>query len=262
MATVILVIILAVSGKSYQLSSKNALLKTILVGGLLASHWMLFFVSARLSTASVCLAGMATTSFWTSLIEPLYFKKKVEPFEVILSLIALAGMLVIFNVEFDFMVGLSLAIIAAMLAAWFSIINVTLTKNDDHFVITFYEMLFACLFVIAFSPIHFIYLSEQPIKLPTQSDWFYLLILSGICTVYAFSYSVKLMQRITAFAMNLTINLEPVYGILLALLFFGEREKMSTGFYLGTLLILISVLVYPVLNKRLKRKALEADLLR
>jgi drug/metabolite transporter (DMT)-like permease len=85
-------------------------------------------------------------------------------------------------------------------------------------------------------------------------DWLWLLILSGICTVYAFSVSVELMRRITAFAVNLTVNLEPVYGIILAVLILGEKEKMTAGFYYGTLIILISVLIYPVYNFIIKRK--------
>ncbi|GHB32604.1 hypothetical protein GCM10008106_11790 [Mongoliitalea lutea] len=85
-------------------------------------------------------------------------------------------------------------------------------------------------------------------------DWLWLALLSGVCTVYAFSVSVELMRRISAFAVNLTVNLEPMYGIILAVIIFGEKEQMTGGFYLGTLIILVSVLIYPMYNLYLRRK--------
>jgi drug/metabolite transporter (DMT)-like permease len=90
--------------------------------------------------------------------------------------------------------------------------------------------------------------------IPTPGDWFYIAILAFVCTVYAYSLAVKLMKKFSAFAINLTVNLEPVYGIVLAFLVFGESEKMTTGFYLGTLIILTAVLIYPVLNNYLNRR--------
>jgi drug/metabolite transporter (DMT)-like permease len=116
-------------------------------------------------------------------------------------------------------------------------------------------MLGACVFALLMLPVYAFFFAESGLQLiPTSMDWLWLLLLSGVCTVYAFSVSVELMRRITAFAVNLTINLEPVYGIILAVLIFGEREKMTSGFYLGTLIILISVLMYPIYNYILKRR--------
>jgi drug/metabolite transporter (DMT)-like permease len=139
------------------------------------------------------------------------------------------------------------------------LINGRLTKRHSPYVLTFYEMLGACVFALLMLPVYAFFFAENPLQLiPAPMDWLWLLILSGICTVYAFSVSVELMRRITAFAVNLTVNLEPVYGIILAVLIFGEKEKMTSGFYYGTLIILISVLVYPVYNylgkRRLKSK--------
>jgi drug/metabolite transporter (DMT)-like permease len=200
------------------------------------------------STASVCLAGMATTSLWTSFLDPLINKKRVKPFEVALGLLVISGLLVIFQFENGYWLGLSMALAAAFLSALFSILNGRLTFRYSPYQITFYEMGAASLVALLFLPLYS-YIDGSAIQWAWKGmDWFWLLILAGICTVYAFSVSVELMKRLPVFSINLTINLEPVYGILLAVLIFGEKEKMTQQFYLGTGIILVSVLIYPVLN--------------
>lgn len=233
-------------------------------GALIAAHWILFFLSARISTASVCLAGMATCTLWTSLFEPLANRRSIKLFEVGLGFIIIGGLYVIFSFEFDYAIGLLLAILSAMLAAIFSVINGRLTHSYNPFVITMYEMAGACLSIILFFPFYMQYFTERPTLqlIPTGEDWVYLFILALVCTVYAFSVSVEIMKRISAYAVNLTVNLEPVYGIILALLFFGDKEKMNPQFYLGTAIILAAVLSYPVVNRRFKRKALDIDNIR
>lgn len=240
------------------------ILKTLGTGLLIGAHWVLFFEAARVANVSVCLAGMATTTFWTSLIEPLFTARRVRAFEVIIGLIVIGGLYVVFQFEFDNALGLTLAIISALLAAMFSVLNSKFTRSYNPYMITYYEMIGACVgvgvFILVVEPLAF----GQPFELtlPSGMDYVYLTILSLVCTVYAYSDAVELMKRISAFTVNLTINLEPVYGILMALLIFGDSEEMSSGFYLGTLIILGAVLSYPIINKRLKRKALEADVLR
>ena len=258
-----IMVIMTVQGIRFRLSSTADMKSALLVGVLLGAHWILFFLSARVSNASVCLAGMATTSLWTSLVEPIYFKKKVQKFEVSLGLLAFIGMIIIFNVEVTYVLGLSLALLSALCAALFTVINSKLTRTNHHFSLTFYEMVFACLAIVLFFPIYSTFFSKQPLQLiPSQTDWMYLLVLAMVCTVFAYSYSIKLMKRLSAFSVNLSVNLEPIYGIILALIIFGESEEMSSGFYLGTGLIMLSVLAYPILNKRYRQKAIETDILR
>ncbi|MBV6644069.1 MAG: DMT family transporter [Cyclobacteriaceae bacterium] len=248
---------------SFRIRRGKDLLMVGFVGFLIAAHWILFFLAARVSNISICLAGIATCSLWTSLLEPLTSKKKVQPFEVLLSIVAFVGIGVIFRVEFHYMLGMGMAIVSAFLAAWFTVINANLIKRYDHFVLTFYQIGGACVVTALFFPIYSSQMVKGPLDLnPSWMDWVYLLILALLCTVFAYSYSVKLMRRLSAFAVNLSVNLEPVYGILLALLVFGEKEAMSSGFYVGTLLILLSVLAYPIINRAKKRKALETDLIR
>ncbi len=239
------------------------ILKIIGTGFIIAAHWILFFAAARVSTASVCLAGMATCSLWTSFLEPFMNNKKIKAFEVFLGLTVIVGLYVIFRFEFNHALGLGMAVASAFLSALFSVINGKFTFRYDPYMITFYEMAGACLGTALFFPIYTTYFATDGLQLiPTSMDWLWLIILAVICTVYAFSVSVEIMQRISAFVVNLTVNLEPVYGIILAVLIFGEKEEMKPGFYLGTLIILLSVLAYPILNKYYKRRAQPLDNLR
>lgn len=241
----------------------HEILKILSTGVLIAAHWILFFAAARVSTASVCLAGMATCSLWTSFIEPAFNKRRINMVEVLLGLVVIVGLYVIFRFEFDHALGLTMAIISAFLSAMFTVINGQFIKKHNPFMITFYEMIGACLGTALFFPIYMTYFSDGALNLsPTLLDWFYLAILAGVCTVYAYSISVELMKRISAFVINLTVNLEPVYGIILAVLIFGEKEQMAGGFYVGTLIILSAVLSYPLINRYRRRRAMQVDHLR
>lgn len=232
-----------------------AMIKVTGVGFVIAMHWILFFWSARVSTASVCLAGMATTSLWTAFVEPLFNRTKIKWYEVGLGLMVISGLLVIFSFESGYWLGLSMALASAFLAAVFSVLNGKLAHRHNPYQITFYEMAGACLFTLLFMPIYSNFMTDEGLQLNwIGHDWFWLFILGVICTVYAFSVSVELMKRLSVFSINLTVNLEPVYGIVLAVLIFGESEKMTPQFYLGTAIILVSVLTYPVLNYLNKRR--------
>ncbi len=232
------------------------MLKIAGVGVLISLHWIFFFWSAKLSTASVCLAGMATTSLWTAFVDPIVSRTKIKWYEVALGLLVISGLLVIFQFETGYWLGLLMALFSAFLGALFSVLNGRLTLKHSPYQITFYEMAAACVFALAFMPVYAAFLTEgQPLQLAWNGlDWLWLLILGGVCTVYAFSVSVELMKRLSVFTINLTVNLEPVYGIVLAVLVFGESEKMTPQFYLGTLIILVSVLLYPLLNFWNKRR--------
>ncbi len=261
-ATVILFFILYFWKLSFKVKIKE-LLKIIGVGLIIGLHWILFFAAARVSTASVCLVGIATCSFWTSLIEPMMSNRKVKIYELALGILVVIGLYIIFSVEFQYIEGLIMAILAAILGSVFTVLNGKLTHRHHHYVITFYEMMGAFLSSVLFIPLYLYYFDTEILNfLPTQWDWFYLIILAGVCTVLAFSMSVKVQKVLSAFVVNLTVNLEPIYGIILAFLIFGEEEKMSIGFYVGTAIILLSVLCYPMVNRIMKRRALQSDLIR
>ena len=262
-ASIGLSILMVSYGVSFNIG-KNEIIKLMLTGSLIAGHWILFFASARISNASVCLAGMATTSFWTSLLEPLILKKSIKWYEVLLGLVVVVGLYVIFHFEVDHAFGILLALISAFLAALFTVINARFAKAHHHHTVTFYEMSGANISIILFFPIYKYFIAEnQQINLHLSStDLIYISILAIICTVYAYSASIEIMKRISAFSVNLTVNLEPVYGIILAVMIFGEKEKMHPGFYIGAAIILLSVLAHPFINKYYHRKYLETDNLR
>jgi drug/metabolite transporter (DMT)-like permease len=245
-----LALLIFVKGKGFKATSRD-ILRMLAVGLVLSSHWILFFASARVSTASVCLAGMATTSLWTSLIEPLVNKRPVRLLEVGLGILAFAGLYVVFRFEFDHALGLFLALVSAMLAAVFTVANSRLVQRIDAYIITFYEMVGASIFSLLFLGLAEWrgWTAPAPVW-PKGQDWLWILFLAWICTVYASTMATQLMKHFSAYLINLTINLEPVYGIALAFFFFGEKERMTDGFYLGTILILLAVLLYPFLNNR------------
>lgn len=235
----------------------NEVWPLLLTGVVIGSHWFLFFEAARISTVSVTLAGMATATFWASLIEPLIKKRKIALIEVGLGLVVIGGLYLIFRFEFNHALGLTVAVFSASLAALFSVLNSKFVERFNQYEITFYEMIGATLGMALVIPFYkpLVLNDEVLFAIPNLRDWGLLAILSIICTVYAFSVSVELMKRISAYVVNLTINLEPVYGILLALAIYGEEEQMSNGFYYGTIVILFAVLCYPIYKRRKRKKA-------
>ncbi len=243
---------------------RQEILKILGTGFLIAGHWILFFASARVSNASVCLAGMATTAFWTSFLEPLAMKRKIKWFEVVLGLVVVAGLYIIFHFEVRYALGLFMALGSALLAAIFTVINSHFTVKHNHYTITFYEMAGAFLGTVLFFPLYIKWFAVNgQLNLAINGmDFLYISILAFVCTVYAYSASIRLMKKMSAFVVNLTVNLEPVYGIILAFIIFGDKEKMVPGFYIGALVILLSILSYPVLNRRYQRRFLETDTLR
>ncbi|AII51208.1 DMT family transporter [Hymenobacter sp. APR13] len=261
-----LAVLLVARRQPWRVAGREAL-KMLGIGALVAAHWITFFLAARLSSVSVCLAGMATLALWTSLLEPLVLWRRVRLYEVGLGLLTMVGLYLVSQAELDQMAGLLVAIVSAGLSALFSVLNSKLVKRHTPFQLTLYEMTGACLSIVLFMPLYSRYFTDgQGMQLGLQGlDWLWLLLLAGVCTVYAFSTSVELMKRISAFVVNLTINLEPVYGILLAVLMYTLRipgfgqEKLSTGFYLGTVVILLSVLIHPVLDQWMKRRQRKAE---
>jgi len=262
-ASVALSILMMFTGENFAIS-KVSMLKIMGTGFLFAFHWILFFTSARLSNASVSLVGFATCPFWTSLIEPLVRKKKIKLYEVFLGLTALLGIYLIFQFESKYALGITLAIASAIIAAVFAVLNKQFTETHNHYTITFYEMLGASISIALFFPVYQWTFSETGVVqlLPSSSDWLFIGILALVCTVYPVAQTIKLMKKISAYSVSLTLNMEPVYGIMLALIIFGDSERMGTGFYLGSLVIMLSVISYPLINRFYQRGPLPIDNLR
>jgi len=239
------------TNKSFVVPSLRDFWKLILTGLIVAIHWLTFFGSGRLANPSVSLVGFATCSFWAALIEPIAKKQKIRPMEVGLGIAVLIGLYIIFSFDFNYPLGLLLAIASGLTAAIFSVINSKMVTRISSYTITFYEMVSACIGILIFFPFYKQYISEGELRLmPTAVDWIYLAILGWLCSVYAYSQMIDLSKKMSVFFIQLALNLEPVYGIALALLIFGEQEVMGWSFYVGTLIILAAVALYPVLKRK------------
>jgi drug/metabolite transporter (DMT)-like permease len=219
----------------------KTLIGFLFAGLIIALHWFTFFKAIKVSNISVTLACLSTGAFFTSLLEPLFYGRKVIWYEVFFGVVVVFGLYIIFNVEGDSLNGILLALTSAFLSALFSVINGKYAKEYNPTVISFYELLGGVLFFSVF--LLFGSSFTTGFFTVSLSDWFYLAILSSFCTAYAFIASVKVMQYLSPYTVMLTINLEPIYGIILAVIVFQEKEKMSTGFYIGALLILSTVVV-------------------
>jgi drug/metabolite transporter (DMT)-like permease len=217
------------------------------VGGLLGLHWVLFFWSARLATASVCLAAMPTAMLWCSLIEPLIDgSRRWRPLELGVGLMMVGAVWLIYQVEFTYCQGFTAAIVSAALAAVFATLTKQQVSHRHWSVIGTFQMAGAFLASLACRPFLEAGMLPAVPDVPSAGGLGFLVL---ICTVAAYAGFMKALRTMSVFAMNVIYNLEPVYGILLAMLMFGRSEFMSAGFYAGASLIIASVLLLPWLRR-------------
>jgi len=229
---------------------KRILLKFLVAGLVIALHWFTFFRAIKVSNVSITLACLSTGAFFTSLIEPIFFGKKIIWYEIFFGLIVVFGLSIIFNVEGRYVEGIVLALISAFLSASFAVINSKFVKDYNPTVISYYELAGGVLFFSFF--LLFTNSFNADFFQLTTSDFVYLLILSSVCTAYAFIASTAVMKFLSPYTVMLTINLEPIYGIILAVLIFEDKEQMSPQFYLGAVIILTTVILNGIIKSRLK----------
>jgi drug/metabolite transporter (DMT)-like permease len=217
-------------------------------GLIIALHWFTFFHAIKISNISITLACLSTGALFTSLLEPILYGKKIVVYEVFFGLLVVLGLYIIFNVEGNYFWGMITALTSAFLSALFAVINSRLVKSYDATIISFYELGGGVLFftIILFFGERF---SAEFFQLSIK-DLLYLLLLSSVCTAYAFIASTSIMKFLSPYTVMLTINLEPIYGIILAVLIFQEKEKMSFEFYIGAFIILLTVLLNALLKSR------------
>ena len=244
------VLIYIIYNKGMLKVSLRSLIKFAFVGLIIALHWLAFFSAVKVSNVSITLAMMSTGAFFASFLEPVFFKRKIISYEVVFGLIVIIGLYIIFKVESEYLSGILLALLASFLGALFSIFNGMMVKSHNASVISFYELLFGLLFITIY--ILFTDGFDDTFFKLSVSDWTYLIILASICTAYAFIASVHVMKWISPYTVMLTTNMEPIYGILLALLILGEKEYMSPTFYVGAIIILITVVLNGIIKTRKK----------
>jgi len=217
------------------------------IGLVTSAHWVAFYGSIDLSNASVTLSCMATTSLFTSFIEPFFFKKRIDKLEIIVGVIACIGMLLIMQATTKYVAGILVGLLAAFLAAMFSTLNKKYMHDDKPLAMTFLELGTGFLVLTLIIPFYH-HFTQAPLW-PTAQDWPYLLLLSTVCTTLAYVLALLALKHLSAFTTNLTINLEPVYGIVLAVVLLNHDEDLNTKFYVGTGIVLMGVFSYPILKR-------------
>ncbi len=251
-AAVVLIIFVAVAGKLQKIDLRTTA-KLVGIGLITAMHWVFFFEAIKVSTISVAVATLASTALFISFFEPLFMGKKVDFREVFLGIIVIAGLVIIFQFETEYKLGIILALVSAFLAGLFSVFNGIMIKTVDAVSISLYEMLAAAGGVFIF--LGFSGAIDLEFFVISRMDWLWLLLLGTIATAFAFVVSVEVMKVLSPFTVALSINMEPVYSILLALLIFGDKEKMSFGFYIGAFAILAALFGDAWIKRVQKRKA-------
>jgi drug/metabolite transporter (DMT)-like permease len=210
------------------------------VGLIIALHWVTFYGSVKYANVSVALVCFSATGFFTAVFEPLLLKKRFVVAELLLGVLAISGIYIIFDFHPQFKTGIIFGILSAIGSALFPIFNKQLLLRFTPRTLTLYELgggLIALTLILPF------YLSRFPASnyIPSLADWGWLLILAVVCTVLCFDLQLNALKKISAFTANLTYNLEPVYGIILAFIFFGENKQLHQGFYIGIGLILLAI---------------------
>lgn len=242
--------------KDLKVSRRN-LLVLIIAGVVIALHWLTFFGAIKVSNVSITLALLSTGAFFTSILEPIFYRRKLVAYEVFFGLVVMLGLYIIFRVETDHFLGIVLGLISAFLGAAFTLINGKLIKHTAPSVISFYELLTGVA-AISLYLLYITFTGEAGSGFTAEffhlsgNDWFYLLLLGSVCTAYAFIASVAVMKHLSPYTIMLTINLEPVYGIVLAFLVFGNKEQMHPQFYYGAFIILTTVALNGYLKTRRK----------
>lgn len=231
---------------------KTEIKNLVITGMLIAIHWVLFFTAINVSNVSITLAMFSLGAFFAAVLEPLFYGRKMLWYEIFFGLVIMGALVVIMQVEFRYVWGMILALLAVLVGVIFTLINGKLTQKYDARVITYYEFLagFALVTVIVAARGKF---NAAFFDISTR-DWWLLLLLSSVCTAYAFTASVSVMRRLSPYTVMLTTNLEPVYGIVLAWLLLGEDEQMSVGFYIGAALIVAVVALNGVVKARTEQK--------
>lgn len=240
-AALILLIILWCRGKLVKVSWTD-IWKIAGTGCLLALHWVFFYGSIKQANVSIGVVCFSLVSFFTALLEPLICKRRVSGKELLFSLITVCGILLIFQFDSRYRLGIILGVISSALAALFTIMNKRVGVNHSSSTMLLYEMGGGCLFLICLMPFYLHFFPVESI-IPGTNDFLWLLVLAFFCTIGLYLLQIEVLKTISAFTVNLSYNLEPVYSIILAMLFFGEAKELTLAFYIGLGLIILSVLL-------------------
>lgn len=242
---------MVLTGRKFVLPGKD-ILKLIGIGFIIALHWIFFYGAIKIANVSVSVACMAIASFFTALLSPLIFKTKIIRYELMLGIGVIVGVCILMGVETDHFEGFVWGILSAFFAALFTVLNSKMVKTMDSTVISFYEMVGGFIGMTIFN-LCAGKLNGTEMNLE-QNDIVLLLILSVFCTAIPFVVSVWIMKQLSPYTVSISVNMEPVYTIILAVILYPGEEKMQAGFYIGTLIILLTVFTNAYLKWRLRGK--------
>lgn len=221
------------------------------IGGIIAFHWYCFYHAIKISNVSVTLVAFSTATFFTSIVEPIFYKRRIIKYELIFGMVIVGAIAMIFKVETHYAGGIILGILAAVTSSLFTVFNGLLVQRLSSPVITVYELsggfIALSLYLLFSGNLTTEFLSIQP------ADWGWLCLLSVVGTAFTFVASVGLMKHISPYTVSLTVNLETIYGIILAYLIWQKDEAMTPGFYIGTLIILATIFGNGILKSYLKK---------
>jgi len=223
-------------------ASRKLFIQASSVGFILAMHWVSFYAgikNSNVSTALVCLSAMG---FFTAILEPVMLRRPFDMIEVLLGLMAIAGISIVFHFDPHYKLGIIISLFSALLASIFPILNRQILQKMDAETATRYQLSGGFIFITLLMPIYLHYFQVDRL-LPSLSDWAWLLVLGILCTVVAYDLFMKALQKISAFTVNLSYNLEPIYGIAMAFIIYREDKEVSPGFYYGFCLIVAAVVL-------------------
>jgi drug/metabolite transporter (DMT)-like permease len=229
-------------GKIKKIDPKAGLMIS-LIGTVLALHWVCFYASIKLANVTIALTCLSTTALIASLIEPLILKKRFDPVEIFLGLFAVAGILIIYNTHIQFSIGIVVGLAASLFTVIVSVLNKKIVDNYQPEQITLYQLSGGFVGLTLLLPL-FQTLFPEKWTAPGVWDWIWLVILSWVCTILTFFLYIRALKKVSAFTMNLTLTLEPIYGIILAFAIYSENKEMSRWFYVGFALIVLAVVVH------------------
>jgi len=235
--------------KKIQAIPFKEMMKIFAVGFIAIMHWVTFYGSIKYSNISVALVCFSSLGFFSAILEPIIFRKRIRPVELFLGLLTIAGIAIIFHFDPQYKKGIAIGIVSAVLACLFPIFNRQFLKNHTSETVALYELTGGLLSLAVFLPFYLMLFPDGN-YIPTLQDIGWLFVLSWFCTVLAFNLSMASLKKISAFTVNLSYNIEPVYGITLAFIVYQENKFLSGQFYIGLALIISSVLLQTFLVYR------------
>ncbi len=258
--TALFVLIILIFSRKWISVSISGVKKLASIGTLMAIHWVAFYAAIKFSNASIALVCLATVSVFTSILDPILSKTKFNFKELALGLVALSGVYLIYHFQHFYGKGILLGICAALLSSIFTILNKRIANDYPSRTMVFYEMSTGFLVITLLAPLAYIYFPHTMLY-PQQdsilsffksfpnglvqhkNDWIWLIVLALCCTVWAQVLALNALKKLSSFTVTLSVNMEPVYGIILAILIYREDLELSTGFFVGLALICLSVVL-------------------